>query len=151
MKAETKELVILEGSIENIPPSSIIMLLYNLRKSGILRFTIDAFIIKSIYFRNGNVVFATSTRNDDRLGESLVRNGLISKSLLHGPWGLIKQTLSTKARANSLPKQGYSLSTLHAKTGASGSLNPTRPSDRIFRSRGGPAAIPRGQFKISHS
>ncbi|HEY4716532.1 MAG TPA: DUF4388 domain-containing protein [bacterium] len=83
MKAETKELVILEGSIENIPPSSIIMLLYNLRKSGILRFTIDAFIIKSIYFRNGNVVFATSTRNDDRLGESLVRNGLITDEQLN--------------------------------------------------------------------
>lgn len=74
-------MVTLQGFIESIPVSNVLLLLNKLKKTGILKFMLkDA--VKSLYFKNGNVVFATSSIDDDRLGESLIRNGKITEEQL---------------------------------------------------------------------
>ena len=47
------------------------------RKTGVLRCTRDRFA-KTVYLSDGRLIFATSTDPDDRLGEMLLRKGLIS-------------------------------------------------------------------------
>ena len=47
------------------------------RKTGVLRCTRDRFV-KTIYISEGRLIFATSTDPDDRLGEMLMRKGLIT-------------------------------------------------------------------------
>lgn len=75
-------MVTLQGFIESIPVSNVLLLLNKLKKTGILKFMLkDA--VKSLYFKNGNVVFATSNIDDDRLGESLIRNGKITEKQLN--------------------------------------------------------------------
>lgn len=46
-------------------------------KTGVLRCTRDRFV-KTVYISEGRLIFATSTDPDDRLGEMLMRKGLIS-------------------------------------------------------------------------
>jgi len=74
-------MVILQGFIEGIPVGNLIMLLNRLKKTGVLLFHFNG-INKSLYFKNGNIVFATSNLDDDRLGESLIRNGKITQEQL---------------------------------------------------------------------
>ncbi|PYQ20547.1 MAG: hypothetical protein DMF81_18275 [Acidobacteria bacterium] len=47
------------------------------RKTGVLRCTRDRFA-KTVYLSDGRLIFATSTDPDDRLGEMLLRKGLIT-------------------------------------------------------------------------
>ncbi|HEY7514784.1 MAG TPA: DUF4388 domain-containing protein [Vicinamibacteria bacterium] len=47
------------------------------RKTGVLRCTRDRFV-KTVYISDGRLIFATSTDPDDRLGEMLMRKGLIT-------------------------------------------------------------------------
>ena len=47
------------------------------RKTGVLRCTRDRFV-KTVYISEGRLIFATSTDPDDRLGEMLMRKGLIT-------------------------------------------------------------------------
>jgi hypothetical protein len=47
------------------------------RKTGVLRCTRDR-IAKTVYISEGRLIFATSTDPDDRLGEMLMRKGLIT-------------------------------------------------------------------------
>ena len=47
------------------------------RKTGVLRCTRDR-IVKTVYISEGRLIFATSTDPDDRLGEMLMRKGLIT-------------------------------------------------------------------------
>lgn len=74
-------IITLQGFIEGIPVHHLLLLLNKLKKTGILKF-IHGEISKSLFFKNGNVVFATSNLDEDRLGESLVRNGKITKEQL---------------------------------------------------------------------
>ncbi len=67
----------LEGDLQDIFLPTLLMSLYRDKETGIL--TIDAFgFNKSMFIKEGNVVFATSKFPDDRLGESLLRRGKIS-------------------------------------------------------------------------
>jgi curved DNA-binding protein CbpA len=48
------------------------------RKTGVLTFSKDD-AVKNIYFHNGSIVFASSNMTSDRLGDFLLKNGVISE------------------------------------------------------------------------
>lgn len=67
----------LEGDLQDIFLPTLLMSLFKDKETGIL--SIDAFgFTKTMYIKEGNVVFATSKCPDDRLGESLLRRGKIT-------------------------------------------------------------------------
>lgn len=69
--------LILEGDLQDIFLPTLLMSLYKDKETGIL--TIDSYgYSKTMYIKEGNVVFATSKCPDDRLGESLLRRGKIT-------------------------------------------------------------------------
>lgn len=69
--------LILEGDLQDIFLPTLLMSLYKDKETGIL--SIDAYgFTKTMYIKEGNVVFATSKCPDDRLGESLLRRGKIT-------------------------------------------------------------------------
>lgn len=82
MDEKGEGIVTLQGFVESIPVSNVLLLLNKLKKTGIIKFIFkDA--VKSLYFKNGNVIFATSNIDDDRLGESLIRNKKITEEQLN--------------------------------------------------------------------
>ena len=69
----------LQGSLAGTSVAEVIRDVYSTRGTGILHFDCDG-ISKRIYFKKGNVVFANSDVNDDRLGEFLIRCGEIDRA-----------------------------------------------------------------------
>jgi hypothetical protein len=70
------------GSMEVLDAGDIVGMVNNLKKSGILRF-LDGDAQKALFFTKGEVVYATSTLADDRLGNTLWRNGMITLDALN--------------------------------------------------------------------
>jgi serine/threonine protein kinase/curved DNA-binding protein CbpA len=68
----------LQGNLNETTAAELIREVYSSRNTGILHFRNDE-IAKRIYFKTGNVVFANSDLNDDRLGEFLIRTGEIDR------------------------------------------------------------------------
>ncbi|MCX7830769.1 MAG: DUF4388 domain-containing protein [Acidobacteria bacterium] len=69
--------LILEGDLQDIFLPTLLMSLYRDKETGIL--SVEAYgFTKTMYIKEGNVVFATSKCPDDRLGESLLRRGKIT-------------------------------------------------------------------------
>jgi len=87
----------LQGSIESIYLSSILQLLCNEAKTGMLRIWDAANEVK-IYLHDGNIVYATSSRKQHRLGYLLRSKGLISAAGLQQCLGL------ARSRSQSLGK-----------------------------------------------
>src|SRR5262245_56743497 len=56
-----------------------IQTLHAARKSGVLAIIVPEFS-KALFFRHGRIVFASSTLDKDKLGESLIRLGRISRA-----------------------------------------------------------------------
>ncbi len=69
------------GDLESFGPADIISFIGINRKTGTLTFEF-AQLSKSLFFREGNIIFASSSLNEDRLGESLCRVGKISPEQL---------------------------------------------------------------------
>lgn len=67
----------MKGSLANINVSDLVIELYFTRRSGILRVT-QGDVKKSIYLKEGSIVFAHSNLKQERLGEVLLRLGKIS-------------------------------------------------------------------------
>lgn len=67
----------IEGIITPTNFGDILYSIFSQKETGIL-FLRDGSILKTIFLRNGNVVFAISNQNDDRLGEVLLKEGLIT-------------------------------------------------------------------------
>ncbi len=67
----------LTGNVKDIALVKILMSLNRSRKTGTLSLTTRSFT-KKIYFSGGDVVFASSTFEDDRLGEMLLKAGKIT-------------------------------------------------------------------------
>jgi hypothetical protein len=67
----------LRGNLENYRLSDILVGINKGRKTGILEITTGS-IIKKILIRNGDKIFAASTNQDDRLGETLIKEGEIT-------------------------------------------------------------------------
>jgi len=65
------------GSLEEVDVPAILRALVRADKTGPLRFTRGR-ITKTVYLEGGRLIFATSTDPDDRLGEMLLRKGLIT-------------------------------------------------------------------------
>lgn len=65
------------GSLDLVGVPVILRALVRAHKTGPLRFTRGR-ITKTVYLSDGRLIFATSTDPDDRLGEMLLRKGLIS-------------------------------------------------------------------------
>ncbi len=65
------------GSLDQVGVPAILRALVREDKTGPLRFTRGR-TIKTVYLSDGRLIFATSTDPDDRLGEMLLRKGLIS-------------------------------------------------------------------------
>ena len=65
------------GSLDQVDVPAILRSLVRADKTGPLRFTRGR-ITKTVYLEGGRLIFATSTDPDDRLGEMLLRKGLIT-------------------------------------------------------------------------
>jgi len=65
------------GELGNLPLTYILEHFIEKKVTGTLAVHQDA-VVKAVFLRKGEVVFATSTYKQDRLGEVLVRQGIIS-------------------------------------------------------------------------
>ncbi len=82
MPEEGKKMTV-RGNLERFSLADMISLLHINRKTGILHISLpDAGASKSVYFKGGEVVFASSSLAEDRLGESLRRAGKVSSAQL---------------------------------------------------------------------
>jgi len=68
----------LQGTLSEIGVAELIRDVYSSRSTGILHVKRDG-VGKRIYVKKGNVVFANSDMEEDRLGEFLIRNGKINR------------------------------------------------------------------------
>ncbi len=72
----------IEGVITPTNFGDVLYFIFSQKETGVL-YLKDYNILKTVYFRNGNVVFALSNQNDDRLGEVLLKEGLITIDQYH--------------------------------------------------------------------
>ncbi len=72
---------VLSGDMRAFPLPEILLMLNNNRKTGALRCS-QGEIIKTVEWENGEIVFARSTRPEDRLGPWLVAHGKITAQQL---------------------------------------------------------------------
>lgn len=83
-------MAITSGSLEDISFAEIVFALYSSRASGTLRVD-EGRISKSIYFKVGQITFASSNDINDRLGEMLLRKGVITyKNLIDASKAIVK-------------------------------------------------------------
>src|SRR5687768_3047931 len=71
----------IEGALQDVSLADICQLLAMGRKTGCLSMT-DRSNFGYIYFEDGRVIYASVLNRPDRLGELLVRNGVITRSQL---------------------------------------------------------------------
>ena len=71
----------LKGNIESFYFNSILQLLKDEQKTGILRVNNDDKEIR-VYFQDGNIIYATGSQKEDRIGFLLLSKKLISKEQL---------------------------------------------------------------------
>lgn len=93
-----------KGNIKNISLPKILTYLHRNRKTGMLIITTPAFT-KKIYLMKGDAVFASSTYEDDRLGEMLVKAGEITMKQYDASVELLKKT--GKRQGSILLELGY--------------------------------------------
>jgi hypothetical protein len=94
----------IKGNIKNITLPKILTYLHSNRKTGMLIITTPVFT-KKIYFMKGDAVFASSTYEDDRLGEMLVKAGKITMKQYDASVELLKKT--GKRQGSILLELGY--------------------------------------------
>ena len=78
-KKEEPTIMTLWGELKHFPLPELLDLLHLKMKTGILNFDFSDQLQKTLYFRNGEVIFAQSTSKEDRLGEFLMKTGRITK------------------------------------------------------------------------
>lgn len=71
----------IEGSLQDVSMADICQLLAMGRKTGCLSVT-DRSNFGYVYFENGRVIYASLLNRPDRIGELLVRNGVVSETQL---------------------------------------------------------------------
>ena len=79
------------GNITGMTVAHLFLDLHAGKKTGILFFDAEE-VSKKVYFKDGNVVFASSGSEDDRLGECLLRAGKITKPQYDASAELIRKT-----------------------------------------------------------
>jgi hypothetical protein len=65
------------GRLEGMNVPDLMWLLCQRRKTGVLHLSRHR-VVKKVYFQDGRIVFATSSERNDRLGEALLREGMIA-------------------------------------------------------------------------
>ncbi len=96
----------LSGNIRDVPLPSILQDLHQRKASGAL-IVRRGDLEKSVYLKNGDIVFATSTDNNDRLGEMLVRAGLLSRQNLEAALKLYRENAGIKKIGAILVEKGF--------------------------------------------
>lgn len=95
---------IISGLLKHYPLPDILLDLQRSEKDGILEIKYGS-ISKRIYIKNGDMVFATSNREEDRMGEVLLRAGKISVDQHYQSVDIIKKT--GKRQGTVLVELGY--------------------------------------------
>lgn len=71
--------MVLKGAVGKVLMADVFSLIHACRKTGILHISLsEEDATKSVYFKDGEIVFASSSLKEDRLGPSLLRAGKIS-------------------------------------------------------------------------
>jgi len=81
----------LKGNVQNIPLPRFLAFLNSNRETGTLVLRTPVFT-KKVYFVKGDAIFASSTYEDDRLGEMLIKAGKITMEQYDESVKLLKQT-----------------------------------------------------------
>jgi len=68
------------GSLADMPVPVVFKKVYDYRVPGVLTFQREA-VIKKVYVKDGRITFASSNQKDDRLGEFLLRRGIIDETV----------------------------------------------------------------------
>jgi len=85
------ERVSISGSLDHYPLADILLDLQRSEKNGILEIK-NGLILKRVYIKNGDLIFATSNLEDDRLGAILLRNGKITQKQYDHSVAVMKET-----------------------------------------------------------
>jgi hypothetical protein len=93
----------LNGNIKDVGFPKLLVYLNRNRKTGIL--TVKTSFTKKIYLHKGDAVFASSTDEDDRLGETLMKMGKITLEQYDRSVELLKKT--AKRQGEILVELGY--------------------------------------------
>lgn len=94
----------LKGNLKNISLSKLLAHLNHMRKTGTLKIETPIFT-KKVYLVKGDAIFASSTYEDDRLGEMLIKTGKITMEQYDRSVELLKQT--KKRQGAILVELGY--------------------------------------------
>ncbi len=73
---------VLAGAVEAFGVAEVVAFLNMAEQTGVLEFRFPDDVVKRLHLDRGEIVFATSTLVEDRLGESLLRAGRISRAQL---------------------------------------------------------------------
>jgi curved DNA-binding protein CbpA len=95
---------IISGLLKHYPLPDILLDLQRSEKDGILEIKYGS-ISKRIYIKNGDMVFATSNKEEDRMGEILLRAGKISVDQHYQSVDIMKKT--GKRQGTVLVELGY--------------------------------------------
>ncbi|HSP05914.1 MAG TPA: DUF4388 domain-containing protein, partial [Acidobacteriota bacterium] len=91
------------GSLAEINVSDLVVQIYSTKRTGVLRLT-QGEVKKSVYFKEGSVVFAHSNLKHERLGEILLRLGKITEEELKS----VEERLKTGTRlGKALQERGF--------------------------------------------
>ncbi len=99
-----KDEVPVRGSLKYFSLSQVLTYLNEQKKTGILTLR-NKNVIKSIYLKNGNAVFASSNQEDERLGKMLLKAGKITSGQYDNSVNLLKK--SDKRQGAILVELGY--------------------------------------------
>jgi hypothetical protein len=94
------------GNIREVPLPVILQELQKGKATGALVVRRDS-VEKCIYVKNGQIVFATSTDGRDRLGEILVKAGLLSREHLDAAGKLYQKNAGFKKIGAILVENGF--------------------------------------------
>jgi hypothetical protein len=96
----------LSGNVLDVPLPVILQILQQVNATGTLTVRSSA-VEKRIHFKNGQIIFASSTEGNDRLGEMLVKAGLLSRESLEAALKLFHKNAGFKKIGAILVENGF--------------------------------------------
>lgn len=96
----------LSGNTHTVPLPVVLQNLYEAKVSGTLTVRRDS-VQKCVHFKNGQIIFATSTDGQDRLGEMLVKAGFVTRDNLEKALVLYKKNGGLKKIGSILVENGF--------------------------------------------
>ncbi len=92
----------MQGTLTTACLPDLLRTIYTQRRTGALVLT-QSEVSKKVFFELGQIVFASSNRNEDRIGETLVRNGKLTREQLNA---FLQALEAGKHLGNFLVEQG---------------------------------------------